>query len=87
MNAELRKRAVLNMEFLVRSMNDEELLDGWLMCGVPDGDIPYGSTDTSCVDDYFVQDDHFAELMRLFLRCMHSADKSGGLYVDGVVSK
>lgn len=83
----LRKKAVLAMEFLIRSMNDEEIMDGWLMCGVPDGDIDYASEDTSQVDDYFVEDDNFKSLMGLFLRSMSKADKSGGLYIDGVVSK
>lgn len=86
-NTELRKKAVLAMEFLVRSVNDEEIMDGWLMCGVPDGDISYASEDTSQVDDYFVEDDNFKELTALFLRSMSRADKSGGLYIDGVVSK
>ena len=82
-----RKQAVLAMEYLVRSMNDEELMSSWLMVGVPDGDIPYGSTDINDVDDYFVDDDNFASLMSTFLKCMSLAKESGGLYIDKVVSK
>ena len=86
-NVDLRKKAVLAMEFLVRSVNDEDITDGWLMSGVPDGDIDYASEDISQVDDYFTEDENFAELMKLFLKSMSRADKSGGLYIDKVVSK
>ena len=79
-----RKETVLAMERLVRSCNDEELTMGWLMYGVPDGDINDYTVDE--VDDYFVDDENFASLMGLFLRIMSQAEKDGGLYIDGVVS-
>ena len=86
MNAELRKKAVLAMELLATSVNDESAMDGWLMCGVPDGDIPFGSLNVDDVDDYFIDDEHFAELMGCFMRTMKRA-QSGGLFVDTIVSK
>lgn len=86
MNAELRKKAVLAMELLASSVNDESAMDGWLMCGVPDGDIPYGSLDTDNVDDYFTDDKHFAELMGCFMRTMKRA-QNGGLFIDTITSK
>ena len=86
MNAELRKKAVLAMELLATSVNDESAMDGWLMCGVPDGDIPYGNLDTDNVDDYFTDDKHFAELMGCFMRTMKRA-QSGGLFIDTITSK
>lgn len=85
MNIVERKNTVLAMERLVRSCNNEELIMGWLMCGVPDGDINDYTVDE--VDDYFVDDENFAGLVGLFLRIMSQAEKDGGLYIDGVVSK
>lgn len=83
----LSKRAnvVRAMELIARCINDEEIFDSWLMCGVADGDID-GSEDDEDLE-YYCEDDNFAELMGLFLRLMKRADKSGGLYEDGVVSK
>lgn len=86
MNEETRKKAVVCMEFLVRSVNNEDLLDAWLMNGVADGDIPRHSLDTENVDEYFIRDENFSELMALFLRIMLRAKKDGGLYIDGIVS-
>ena len=85
MNSEYRRNVVLSMERLVRAVNNEELIDSWLMCGVPDGDIQNYTPDE--VDDYFLEDNNFAELMGLFLRIMSEAKNEGGLYADGVVSK
>ncbi len=85
MNVEYRKNIVLAMECLVREVNNEELIEPWLMCGVPDGEIQQYTQDE--VDDYFVEDNNFAELMGLFLKIMSRAKNDGGLYVDKVVSK
>ena len=81
-----RKKVVLAMELLARCVNDESAINGWLMCGVADGDIPYGSIDTADVDDYYVENENFADLMGCFMRTMKRAQE-GGLYVDGVVSE
>lgn len=81
-----RKKAVLAMEFLARQINDEAVFEGWLMTGVADGDIEYGSVDLDQVDDYYTEPENFAELMDCFLRRMSAARKSGGLYCGGVVS-
>lgn len=85
MNVEYRKNVVLAMESLVRAVNNEELIEPWLMCGVPDGDIQQYTPDE--VDEYFIEDNNFAELMGLFLKIMSRAKNDGGLYVDKVVSK
>lgn len=86
-----RMKLVLAMEFIARQINDEAVFDGWLMNGVADGDIEYGRLDVKSDDEetlaYYIEDEEFAELMALFLRVMLRADKSGGLYCDGVVSK
>lgn len=81
-----RIRMIKAMEYIVRNLNDESIMDGWLMCGVPDGDIEYGDlADDNYDDDYFMDNENFADLMALFLRLMKRADVSG-LYCDGVVS-
>ena len=36
---EERAKMVLAMEYICRQINDEVAFNGWLMCGVPDGDI------------------------------------------------
>ena len=80
-----RKAAVLAMERLVRSINDESLLMTWLMYGVPDGDIQNYTVDE--VEDSLVEDKEFAILTGMFLRIMSQAEQEGGLYIDGIVSE
>lgn len=85
-----RIKLAKSMEFIARQVNDEEVFEGWLINGIADGDIEYGDLGVSDDDeilDYCVDDADFAELMALFLRIMRRADKSGGLYCDGIVSK
>ena len=85
-----RIKMVKAMEFIARQINDEELFDSWLACGVADGDVDYGDLTIGSVDDenvsYYIDDDEFADIMGLFLRIMRRASKSGGLYCDNVTS-
>lgn len=83
-----RKKMILAMEFICRHINDENVMEGWLMCGVPDGDVPHGSFDTSIIDDEdcMIEDDGFRDIMDCFLRRMSAAKKSGGLYCDNIVT-
>ena len=37
--------------------------------------------------DYYIEDEHFADLMDTFTHVIARARKSGGLYCDGIVSK
>lgn len=91
---EERIKMVKAMEFICRQINDEEVFMGWLMCGVADGDIPYGELKLPKVgceelDEayYYAEDEStFADLMACFLRRMTAAAKSGGLYCGDVVS-
>ena len=87
MNKIERAKMVLAMEFIARQINDEDVFDDWLMCGVADGDIKYGSFDVADVDEDYLEDDTFADLMSCFLRRMKGAYNSGGLYCDGIVCK
>ena len=86
---EERKKMILAMEFICRHINDEYVLEGWLMCGVPDGDIEYGNFDVSQIydEDSMLEDDNFRELMECFLRRMAGASKSGGLFCDHIVTE
>lgn len=85
-----RIKMVKAMEYICRQINDETiLLDDWLINGVADGDIRCGDLSAENkyrVLDYYIEDEHFAELMSEFLYCMKKAEKDGGLYCDGVVS-
>ena len=87
MDVETRKKMVLAMEYIARKVNDEDVFEPWLVCGVADGDISRGSFDLEEVDDYYIKDDNFRDLMDCFLRTMARAKKSGGLYCDDVVTK
>lgn len=84
-----RKKMIVAMEYIARQINDEDVFEGWLMCGVPDGDIEYGNFDVSQVydEDCMLEDDNFRDLMDCFLRRMSGAIKSGGLYCGGIVTK
>lgn len=90
-----RIKAVKAMEFLARQVNDEEVFERWLLCGVADEDIEYGDLSVpldpeSLEEDgayYYASDDEtFADLMATFLRLMSSAMESGGLWCGDVVS-
>ena len=81
-----RAKAVLAMEFLARQVNDEEVFMNWLALGVADGDIDYASVDVADVDEYYLADDNFAELMSTFLELMKQAHDSGGLFCDNILS-
>lgn len=87
MNKEHRKKVVLAMEMIARCINDEGIFESWLTVGVADGDIPLYSTDTNDVEDYYIEDDNFKDLMTTFLKLMSRAWKSGGLYEDNIVSR
>lgn len=93
MNERERKTAVACMEFLARCINDEEIFyNVWLCGGVADGDIDYNelltNTDETIdsIDDYYIEKENFADLMKVFLICMSQAKRSGGLYCDYVTS-
>lgn len=82
----VRAKMVRSMEYIVRSINNEDIMYSWLLCGVADGDINGQETDEDLAD-YYEDDETFAEIMNLFLKLMSKAYKDGGLYCDGVVSK
>lgn len=81
-------KMIIEMDDIVRCINDENIVESWLMGGVPDGDIPYKTTismeDIDEVAEMYDEYD-FKAFVGCFLRCMKSAGKDG-LYVDGVVA-
>lgn len=83
-----RIKMVKAMEFIVRQINNEDLIIPWLYVGVADGDIEYGDLSDE-VDNAisYTDDETFKELMSVFLRCMAKALKDGGLYCDGIMSE
>lgn len=91
MNKPERIKMVKAMEFICRNLNNEDHIMEWLTIGVADGDIEYGdlSADNEWSEDldYYLEDDHFGDLMDTFCHVMKRAFKNGGLYCDGVVSR
>lgn len=86
-----RIKMVKAMEFIARQVNDENEFETWLYSGVADGDIRLGDLDVSDEDEeylsFYLDDENLAQLMSTFLCVMKGAAKSGGLYLDGVVSR
>jgi hypothetical protein len=91
MNKIERIQMVKAMEFLARQINDEDIFEKWLTCGVVDGDIDYSEIVINPNDeeilDCYLGDEDFADLMDTFLHIMALAAKVGGLYCDGIVSR
>ncbi len=86
MNKTERIAVVRAMETIARQINNENIFEGWLTFGVADGDIDETTTDEE-LECYIEDDKEFGELMGLFTRIIARADKSGGLYCDGVISE
>lgn len=82
-----RRKMVLAMEYIARQVNDEEVFMGWLYGGVADGDLKYGETEPEMVDEWYIEDDSFRDLMDCFLRVMARARRSGGLYCGDIVTQ
>lgn len=74
------------MELMARSINDELILQSWQIAGVADGDLERGEWDISKVDENYIKDEAFKQLMTDFLIVMSEAYEDGGLYCDGIVS-
>lgn len=94
MDKQERKTMVFCMEFLCRNLNDEEDLFRWLELGVADGDFSYiemlknPAESIDSVDEYYLDDRTFGDLMHTFLKVMRQAANpkiGGGLWCDGVL--
>ena len=88
MNKKERIKLIRAMETVVRSLNDENKIDKWLMCGVPDGEITNDTKDEDL--EWLIEDKTFQDIMTCFVRTMKNATKDkvkGTLYCDGIVNK
>ena len=56
-NHKERAELVKAMEIVCRSLNDEDILIGWLMCGVADEDINSNTTTEEIIDMGYTEDD------------------------------
>lgn len=81
-------KMIIEMDDIARCINDENIVESWMMGGVPDGDIPYKNTismeDINEVAEMYDEYD-FKVFVGCFLRCMKSAGRDG-LYLDEVVA-
>ena len=81
-------KMIIEMDDIARCINDESIVEFWMMGGVPDGDIPYKNTismeDLDAISEMYDEYD-FKVFIGCFLRCMKSAGRDG-LYLDGVVA-
>lgn len=77
------------MEYIARQVNDDEVLDLWVNLGIADGDVPYAVLTDESEDwlEEYITDEGLSDLMRVFLRVMTMAYRSGGLWCEGVSSK
>ena len=78
MRMDRRIKLLEAMKYIASNINDEDVLDRWLMCGIPDGD-----TNLSL----YCADDELEDIIHEFLIAMSRAKKRGGLYCDGVVGQ
>lgn len=92
MNKDERKLMVFCMDFIAHQFNDETDFIDWIETGVADGDngnyqnmVSCPDIVRDCVDDYYLSDEVFADLMHQFLRICRDAHRNGGLYCDGVI--
>ena len=77
-----RAELVKAMETVARCINDECILESWLMCGVADGDITRNTTLDEIIELGYTESDTLVDLMDCFLRCMKRANASGGIWCD-----
>jgi len=80
-----RADVVRAMDMMVSCINDETIIDSWLMCGVADGDIKADTTNEDIEIMGYTDDKTFKDLMDLFIKLMYRAGVNG-LYCDGIVS-
>ena len=78
MRIDRRIKMLEAMKYIASNINDENVLDRWLMCGIPDGDTNLSN---------YCDDDELEDIIHEFLIAMSGAKKSGGLYCDGVVGQ
>ena len=64
----IRQNMLVNMDAIVRcDIDDENIIESWLMCGLPDGG------DESDLIDIAADDDMWTEVVECFARCCKRA--------------
>lgn len=65
-----RKEIIILMDDVARRVNDEDVFEYWLVNGVPNG-----ATDSDY--EYFMRDEEFNDLERVFAKLMKYAKEDG----------
>ena len=73
---EEKANLILAMEYMMRNCATD-VPEGWLMCGVADGDLKYGETDKDMVDEYYTENESFKEIVECFTRNMPKLKRVG----------
>lgn len=73
----IRKERILQMERIMRKINNESIFESWLLIGVADGDLDESST-WEDVDDYYIESDNYSFITGVFLKLTAEAIKDGG---------
>ena len=74
-----REKMLIGMDEIITSLNDEDMIEGWLSCGVPDG------ASVSEVCSIANDDDSFAYSASLFLDIIKQKDAyNGGIFIEGL---
>lgn len=81
-NKKERIQAIRAMDFLARSINNENILEAWLANGIPDGEITDDTKDEEL--EWLIDDESLDEITEKFCACMARAKFNGGLFIDGV---
>lgn len=80
-----RAQYVCAMEIIIRGLNDEDLIEPWLMNGVADGDLNDYSTTDDVIEMGYADEKTFKAITGTFLRIMEKAGKDG-VYVGKVLA-
>lgn len=78
-NMKARAEMVKSMDTIVRSVNNEDYVESWLMWGVADEDINSDTTLEEIIDLGYCETNMYEALKRLFLNIMVRAKEDGGL--------
>lgn len=73
----IRKERILQMDRIMRKINNENIFATWLVAGVAAGDLDDDSK-WEDVDDYYIEDVTYSFITGLFLKLTLSAIKHGG---------
>lgn len=83
MNKKERITKLREIDSLVRSLNDEELIEVWLANGVADGDQELPDEEWEI---YVEDDDDFKDIVHLGMKLLaRSVKEDSGIYIDRVL--